>query len=26
VIEDAAAEITVTGARYPEAMQQMVDR
>jgi aryl-alcohol dehydrogenase-like predicted oxidoreductase len=25
-IEDAAAEITVTGARYPEAMQQMVDR
>jgi aryl-alcohol dehydrogenase-like predicted oxidoreductase len=25
-IEDAATEITVTGARYPEAMQQMVDR
>jgi aryl-alcohol dehydrogenase-like predicted oxidoreductase len=25
-IEDAAAEITVTGARYPEAMQQMIDR
>jgi aryl-alcohol dehydrogenase-like predicted oxidoreductase len=26
VIEDAAAEITMTGARYPEAMQQMIDR
>jgi aryl-alcohol dehydrogenase-like predicted oxidoreductase len=25
-IEDAAAEITMTGARYPEAMQQMIDR
>jgi len=25
-IEDAAAEITVTGARYPAAMQQMIDR
>jgi aryl-alcohol dehydrogenase-like predicted oxidoreductase len=26
VINDAAAEITVVGARYPEAMQQMIDR
>lgn len=25
-IDDAAAEITVIGARYPEAMQQMIDR
>jgi aryl-alcohol dehydrogenase-like predicted oxidoreductase len=25
-IEDAAAEITLAGARYPEAMQQMIDR
>jgi aryl-alcohol dehydrogenase-like predicted oxidoreductase len=25
-IEDAAAEISVTGARYPEAMQRMIDR
>ena len=25
-IDDAAAEITVVGARYPEAMQQMIDR
>jgi aryl-alcohol dehydrogenase-like predicted oxidoreductase len=25
-IMDAAAEITVVGARYPEAMQQMIDR
>jgi aryl-alcohol dehydrogenase-like predicted oxidoreductase len=25
-INDAAARITVVGARYPEAMQQMVDR
>jgi len=25
-INDAAAEITVVGARYPEAMQQMIDR
>lgn len=25
-IEDAVAGITVTGARYPEAMQRMVDR
>lgn len=25
-IEDAAAEITLTGERYPEAMQQMIDR
>jgi aryl-alcohol dehydrogenase-like predicted oxidoreductase len=25
-IEDAAAEITLAGDRYPEAMQQMVDR
>jgi aryl-alcohol dehydrogenase-like predicted oxidoreductase len=25
-IEDAVAGITVTGARYPEAMQRMIDR
>ena len=25
-VNDAAAEITVVGARYPEAMQQMIDR
>jgi aryl-alcohol dehydrogenase-like predicted oxidoreductase len=25
-IDDAAAKITVVGARYPEAMQQMIDR
>lgn len=25
-INDAAAEITVVGARYPDAMQQMIDR